>query len=119
MYVIVPTRSLWMSTSQTRAPVPCLRALTAAPHCFPQTHFTTSATCISQHPLQQSYNQPNIMNSFHTDSQSAVWSGGEDQTAAWSETDSASYDQDGIAFDWGVAGPVTVSTDPLRLQDMR
>src|SRR6266851_2968882 len=57
------------------------------------------------------------MNSFHTDSQSAVWSCGEDQTAAWSEMDCASYDQDGITFDWGAAGPVTVSTNTL--QDMR
>jgi len=57
------------------------------------------------------------MNSFHTDSQSAVWSCGEDQTAAWSETDSVSYNQDGVAFDWGAAGPVTVSKD--LLWDMR
>ena len=58
------------------------------------------------------------MNSFHTDSQSAVWSYGEDQTAVWSETDSANYNQDGVAaFDWGAASPVTVSTG--LFQDMR
>ena len=54
------------------------------------------------------------MNSFHTDSQSAVWSCGQDQTAAWSEMGSAIYDQDAVGFDWGAAGPITVSTDPLQ-----
>ena len=57
------------------------------------------------------------MNSFHTDSQSTVWSCGKDQTAAWSETANVRYDQAAIAFDWGEAGPVTVSTD--LLQDTR
>ncbi len=57
------------------------------------------------------------MNSFHTDSQSAVWSCGEDQTAAWSETADVRYDQAAVAFDWGAASPVTVSTNILW--DMR
>jgi hypothetical protein len=70
-------------------------------------------TIYHQHPLDS----PTTINMFHIDSTAAFWPCGEDQTAAWSEATSADYDQPAVGFDWGAAGPVTVSTDLLR--DMR
>jgi hypothetical protein len=52
------------------------------------------------------------MTSFHTASDPAFLSCGEDQTSAWSEA--ASHEQATLTFDWGVAGPIAVSTDLLR-----
>jgi hypothetical protein len=57
------------------------------------------------------------MNSFHTNNDSAFWSPGEDQTAAWSETADVGYEQAAVALDWDRAGPVTVSAN--LLQDTR
>ncbi len=50
------------------------------------------------------------MDSLHTTSDATFWSFGEDQTVIWSEVADSVQPALESDFDWGLGGPVTVST---------
>jgi hypothetical protein len=55
------------------------------------------------------------MDSFHTASDAAFWSCGDDQTTAWSETPGFGQPAPGFGFDLGLDSQLTVSMAFLRI----